>query len=152
MKYWIIALPLLSSLVYTSSLITAQTSPQACTPLQVVGGNATQVQKRVSLPGTLASRNNWNTDFVVPANQPFRRYVATIEPLNRAKYHVQMSLKYVNSTADQVYNQTTTLRQNQEFTVSGSPRIDATPYQVNLSIGGISALGDTYKASVSACN
>jgi hypothetical protein len=150
MKYWIIALPLLSSLA-SNSPIAAQTSPQSCIPLQVVGGNATQVQKKVSLPGAIASRSNWNTDFVVPGNQTFQRYVATIEPLNRAKYSVQMFLKYSNGTADQVYNQTATLPQNQAFTISGAPRVDASPYQVNVSVGGVQALGNTYKLSVSGC-
>lgn len=145
-------LPLLSTVVFTHPPAHAQTSAETCVPLQIVGGNGTQIQKRVSLPGTFTSRSNWNTDFVVPGDQAFRRYVATIEPLNRAKYHVQMFLKYGNSTADKVYDQAVALPQQQEFTVSGSPRIDTSPYQVNVSIGGVSALGNTYKVTVSGCN
>lgn len=152
MKNWIIALPLLGILGCVNPPANAQTSGASCTPLQVVGGAGTQVQKRVSLPGTFTTRSNWNTDFVVPTNQQFQRYIATIEPLNRAKYSVKMFLKYGNSTADQVYNQTATLPQNQEFTISGAPRVDSTPYQINVSIGGLSALGNTYKVSVSGCN
>lgn len=144
-------MPLLSTIVYANPPAIAQTTGQVCIPLQVVSGNGTQVRKRVSLPGTLTSRSNWNTDFVVPGNEAFRRYVAAIEPLNRGKYHIQMFLKYSNSTADKVYDQAVTLPHKQEFVVSGAPRIDTSPYQVNLSIGGVSALGNTYRATVSGC-
>ncbi len=122
---------------------------QTCYALRVVGAQSTQVQKKVSAPGTLFSRSNWNTDFAVPSGQSFSRFVATVLPQNGGEYKVQMALKYNNNTADQVYNQTVTLPEKKPFTISGATRNNATPYQVNVSVGGLAATGNSY--TVSAC-
>ncbi|MBL1175248.1 hypothetical protein [Pantanalinema sp. GBBB05] len=57
-------------------------SAQTCIPLRAVGGGMTVVEKSVSPPGTGIIRDNWHTDFLVPSNQSFRRYVANIFPVN----------------------------------------------------------------------
>jgi hypothetical protein len=132
-------------------LIGLPANAEVCTPLKVVEGSGTTVQKKVSIPGTPTSRSNWNTDFMVPGGQSFRRYVATMLPLNGGEYNIQMSLKYPNNTADRIYNQKKSLRDSQTLTIVGSPRLDANPYQVNLSIGGIPVVGNAYKLSVSGC-
>jgi len=143
-----------AGMVMATSLLTLIQSAdtQTCTPLQAVGENATTVEKSVSPPGTGITRDNWNTDFVVPSDRSFRRYVATIFPLNGGEYNIQMNLKYNNETADTVYNQVTGLPEKQSFSVTGSPRANANPYQVNLQVGGIPVIGNSYKISVSACS
>jgi hypothetical protein len=153
MKSSIVAIALFSPLLSASlsEATLAQNIPQTCIPLEVVDGNGSQVQKRVSLPGALTSRSNWNTDFGIPGNQSFQRYIVTIKPLNQAKYQVQMFLKYSNGTADKFYDQSVTLPVGQEFSIEGVPRLNTFPYQVNVSVGGLSALGNTYKVFAMGC-
>lgn len=125
---------------------------EVCTRLGVVEGKGTvTIQKKVSVPGTPTSRSNWNTDFAVPGGTRFTRYVATIVPINGGKYKLQMNLKYSNKTADKVYDKTVEVRDRQTITMSGSPRLNASPYQVNISVGGVEAVGNSYTASVSGC-
>ncbi len=125
---------------------------QSCSSLKVVGGTGTQVQKTVSPPGAEIVRNNWNTDFSVPSTQAYRRFVATIMPKNEGQYRVQMSLKYNDGSVDKVYDQTITLTKNKAVTITGSRRLNANPYQVNLFIGGVPVVGNSYTASVAGCN
>lgn len=127
-------------------------SAQTCTPLQAIGETTTTVEKAVSPPGTGITRDNWNTDFVVPSNRSFNRYVATIFPLNGGEYNVQMNLKYNNETADTVYNRVTRLPERRSISITGSSRSNANPYQVNLQVGGVPVIGNSYRVSVAACN
>jgi hypothetical protein len=123
-------------------------SAQTCYALRAVGAQSTQIEKKVSAPGTLFSRSNHNTDFAVPSEQAYSRFVTTVLPKNGGEYKIQMTLKYSNNTADQVYNQTVTLPEKKPFTISGATRNNATPYQVNVNVGGLAATGNTYKVSV----
>jgi hypothetical protein len=124
---------------------------QTCSPLKVIGGQGTQAQKTISPPGTPVSRNNWNTDFAVPSGIRFTRYIATVIPGSTAEYNVQVYLKYSNNTDDKIYDQDIALTQNKPLRVSGAPRADSSPYQVNVRIGGIDKVGRSYIASVVAC-
>jgi hypothetical protein len=124
---------------------------ETCMPLPVVDGQSTQVSKVVSVPPTGVTRSNWNTDFAIPGDRRFSRYVATILPQNGGEYQVQMALKYPDDTADTVYDQTTTLPEQRAVNISGTPRIGQEPYQVNLTIGGIAAVGNSYTVRVAAC-
>jgi hypothetical protein len=151
---WITKIAVASTIALSGLPFSAQSPVQAqsCTPLRVVEGTGTQVEKTVSLPGTLTTRSNWNTDFSVPNGRSFRRYVATFTPRNSGNYTVQMSLKYANNTSGEVYDQTATFEQGRSYTISGAPRLNATPYQVNVSVGGVPVTGNTYILSVAGCN
>jgi len=129
----------------------APANAQACIPLEAVGKPVTEVEKSVSPPGTGITFDNWHTDFVVPSNQAFRRYIATIVPVNGGEYTVQMNLKYADDTADTVYNQTASLLEGRALSLVGLPRTDADPYQVNLQVGGVRAIGNAYRLSVVGC-
>jgi hypothetical protein len=124
---------------------------QTCTPLQAVGTNRTQVQKSVSPPSTGATRSNWNTDFAIPTGLGYRSYAVTVLPRNGGEYRVQAFLKYSNNTADKVFDRTVTLRDGQNLNLSGSPRLNADPYQVNVQVGGVRAVGNTYTVFASGC-
>jgi hypothetical protein len=137
-----------SVMILTSLSATAQT----CTALPVVDGSGTLVQKSVSPPSTGITRNNWSTDFVVPSSQSFRRYVTRIVPKNGGEYDVAMSLKYNNDTADKAFTRTIKLAEGKSYTIQGSARRSATPYQVNVSVGGLRAIGNTYTVSTLGCN
>jgi hypothetical protein len=130
-----------------------------CQPLAVVdsqGPPTTKpIEKKVSPPGAplpvgQTLRNNWNTDFVVEGRA--RRYIATLAMTNGGKYRVAMHLKYPNNTSDAVYDKTLTVRDGQSIVLSGNPRAGQTPYQVNVFVGGVAAVGNTYRISVAGCN
>lgn len=144
----IVGTVVLASLPNTPQSANAQT----CVPLRAVGKNTTVVEKSVSPPGTGIIRDNWHTDFIVPSNRSFRRYIANIMPINGGDYNVQMHLKYNDDSADTVYNQLTGLPERRAFAITGTPRTNANPYQVNLQVGGVPVIGNSYRVSVSACS
>lgn len=125
---------------------------QSCRLLKVVEGKgAYSVQKKVSAASTPVSPSNWNTDFVVPSGQRFRYYAATVRAKNKGNYSIQMNLKYPNGTSDKVYDSKISLKDNEALNISGSPRLNAEPYQVNVVVGGIPVTGNAYTAAVSGC-
>ena len=134
-----------------------------CSLLKVVGGEANQtvVSKKVSPPGafipvpfvTPKIRNNWNTDFEVPSNVSFTKYIAKIESIStkKATFSTSMFLKYSNDTADETYKGDIQLTPGQSTELRANPRRGEQPYQVNLLIGGFNAVGHSYKLSVRGC-
>ncbi|MBW4695293.1 MAG: hypothetical protein KME27_26380 [Lyngbya sp. HA4199-MV5] len=125
---------------------------QSCRLLRVVEGKgATSVAKKVSAASTPLSPSNWNTDFAVSSGQRYRYYAATIRAKNKGNYNIQMNLKYANRTSDKVYDSKVSLKDNEAVNVSGSPRLNAEPYQINVVVGGIPVTGNAYTVAVSAC-
>jgi hypothetical protein len=129
---------------------------ETCTPLAVVKGEGTQVKKTVTLPsiplgiGRLFN-TNWNTDFVIPSNAAYKKYVATLIPEDSGTYSIRMNLKYSDGTHDQSYNSKPKLTANQILKLSGNPRINEQPYQVNIFVGDTDSVGKSYQVSVSGC-
>ncbi len=135
--------------------------PEICTPLEAIGGTGTVQTKTVSPPGVpfipfvpfVSWTNNWNTDFAVPGGKIFRRFVVKITPRSNATYGVEVNLKYSNGTYDQAYKQTIQLVAGSTLELSGVPRPDDLPYQVNVLVGGMEggASGSTYDLGVFGC-
>jgi hypothetical protein len=126
---------------------------ETCTALNVIGGTGTEVKKTVSPMGTLVSNNNWNTDFAIPSGSTFNRYVATIVPENNANYDVKLNLKYSdNSTGGAYRKDNVAVKVGQPLRIVGTPRANSDPFQVNVFVGGISAIGNTYTVSVLGCS
>jgi len=129
------------------------TEAQSCQPLKAIGGSATKVRKTVSPPGTNTAPNNWNTDFVIPSNEKYERYVVTFVAENGGAYEVEMYLKYNDETSDRFYSaKPLQLDRGESITISAQPRSDATPNRVNIKIGGLKAVGRNYTMSVAGCN
>ncbi|WRH66865.1 MAG: hypothetical protein RSE13_25780 [Planktothrix sp. GU0601_MAG3] len=153
--------PLFSLAILTVLLpISLSANAQTCTSLAVVKGDGTSVTKQVSAPnlGTIPRipvgyRGNWDTDFVVPNNATFTEYIATIQSLSNDPgiFKIKMYLKYPDDTADQVFEGDIPLDQNQSQQISGTPRSDSQPYQVNVNVGGVKVLGYSYTLSVQGC-
>lgn len=125
-----------------------------CTPLKVVGGVGTTVAKEVSPPGVplpygFKKKDNWNTDFEVTS--PATSFVADILAKNLGTYRISMYLKYPDNTSDKVFDQDVSLQNNQKYTIRGSSRANMSPYQVNLFVGGIPVVGNSYTATVFRC-
>lgn len=138
----------ISATVLTSIPAQAQT----CAALPAVDAKGTQIQKSVSPPGTGVTRDNWNTDFAVPKNRSFRRYIARIVPENGGEYRVLMALKYSNDTSSTVFDRTVQLPEQRAYNIQGVARANSTPYQVNVAVGGVRAVGNTYTVSAFGCN
>ena len=133
-------------------------SGQTCTALQAVGGEPGQtvVQKTgspPSIPVGIASlkRDNWNTDFAIPSKVEYRRYVATLTPETDGTYSIKMYLKYSDGTADEAYNNKPNLSGGKPLVMSGNPRTNEQPYQVNVFVGDAESIGKSYRVSVVAC-
>ena len=149
---------LLISAALSSSIAHPSFSAQTCTPLLAVGGEPGQtiVQKTVSVPkipvglGNL-KRDNWNTDFAVTSNVKYRRFVATLIPQTDGTYSIRMYLKYSDGKADEVYNKKPNLVAGKPLVMSGSPRTNQQPYQVNIFVGDAESIAKSYKISVKAC-
>jgi hypothetical protein len=126
---------------------------ETCTALNVIGGTGTEVKKTVSPLSTLVSNNNWNTDFAIPSGSTFNRYVATILPENNANYDVKLILKYSdNSTSGAYRKDNVEVKVGRPLKLVGAPRSQSDPFQVNVFVGGISAIGNTYTVSVAGCS
>jgi hypothetical protein len=125
-------------------------------------GQGSSVTKTVSPPtipagplgivGVDITRNNWNTDWAVPSERKFRRFVATIVSENGGSFDIKMYLKYSDQTAGEFYNSDgVQLTPGKPLTIEATPRPEDEPYQVNLFVGGLNHIGNTYTASVSGC-
>jgi hypothetical protein len=134
-------------------MVQAPLKAETCIPLKVVEGEGTSVKKTVSPPSLLFIQNDWNTDFAVPSNSQFRKYIATIQSQAKesATVTTQMFLKYSNGTADQGFNGTFVIPVGETKTLVAMPRMGQQPYQVNLNIGGFKGVGFIYTLSVQGC-
>ena len=131
---------------------------ETCIPIAVVGGQGSQVTKTVSQPtipgpfGIKITRNNWNTDWAVPGDRNFRRFVATIVSKNGGSFDIKMYLKYSDQTAGEFYNTNgVQLTPGSPLKIEATPRPEDEPYQVNLFVGGLDRIGNAYTASVEGC-
>ena len=131
---------------------------QTCTPLQLVGGEGSEVTKTVTVPtipgpfGIRITRNNWNTDWAVPGGQRFQRFAVTMVSEDGGKFDIRLYLKYSDQTADQFYEvNNEQLKPTVPLELTATSRPDDQPYQVNLFVGGVESIGDTYTASVEGC-
>lgn len=133
---------------------------QTCQPLAVVGGEGSEVVKEISPPAVpfvpfipfAKTRNNWNTDWAVPGGAQFREFIATITAEEGGKFDIEMYLKYSDQTADLFYDQNNfELGAGEPLEITATARPEEQPYQVNLYIGGIDAVGKDITASVVGC-
>lgn len=133
------------------------TIAQSCTPFPVVGGEGTEVKKTVSVPGIpgpfgLQINNNWNTDFAISPLKKYRRYIIKFTAESEGEYTIRVYLKYSDNTADEVYNQKNSLTPGQSLNITGSPRTEEIPYQVNVFVGEVESVGKSYIISVDGCS
>ena len=128
------------------------TNAEICEPLNVIGAYGISVKKTVSPFSTLITNNNWNTDFAVPSDRSYNRYVGTIVPENNANYVVEFNLKYSDNSFSGAYKKdNVTVTVGQPLYLIGVPQSRLNPFQVNVVIGGLNAIGNTYTVSVNGC-
>jgi len=140
------------SLGMTASLLPINSVyAQTCTALRPVGGQGSEVRKRIDgRPGGILVGNNWNTDFVVPAGVRFSYYAVTITPENNANYNISIHFKYPNNTSDTLFqNGSVQMARWQPWRLDLQSPTGRQPFQINTRIGG--ANGNFYRVRVSAC-
>lgn len=155
-RFSLLATTILTSLICVPYPIQAET----CTPLSLIGGKGSEVDKTVSQPkipgpfGIDITNNNWNTDWAVPGgNNTYKRFIATIVSEKGGSFDIKMYLKYSNQTATEFYNTSgVQLKPEKPLKIEATSRPEDEPYQVNLFIGGLNHIGNSYKASVVGCN
>jgi hypothetical protein len=149
---------LLISSALILNLPSSSFSAPTCTPLVAVGGEKGQtvVQKMASVPripiglGNL-KRDNWNTDFSLPSNNKYKKFIATFTPQTTGTYSIRMYLKYSDGTADEIYNEKPNLTSGKPLEISATPRAEDHPYQVNIFVGDAESIGKSYKVKINAC-
>jgi hypothetical protein len=156
---------ILGSLIALSRLtLSVQAKTETCIPIPLVGGKGNQVIKTVSPPtipagplgmlGVNITNNDWNTDWAVPLGdgKPFRRFLVTLLSNDGGPFEVRMYLKYGDQTSDEFYNQKSLkLANDKPLKIEAIPRANNQPYQVNVFVAGIDALGKSYSATVVGC-
>ncbi len=123
-----------------------------CRDFLPVGANAPVVRKTVSPSGVLITADNWNTDFAVSGDRPYRTIRATITAEQTAPFALKLFLKYGDGTADRFFENTVRLTANQPLALTGTPRPQSQPFQVNVFVGGLEAIGSTYRVQVQGCS
>jgi hypothetical protein len=153
-RFSLLAVTVLTSLI----CLTSSSQAETCTPLSLVGGQGSEVDKTVSQPtipgpfGIDITHNNWNTDWAVSGNNNYKYFIATIVSEQGGSFDIKMYLKYSNQTATEFYNTSgVQLKAGKPLKIEATPRPDDEPYQVNLFIGGLNHIGNNYKASVVGC-
>jgi hypothetical protein len=118
-----------------------------------VGGNGTQVTKKLSPGGTLLTSDNWNTDFVVPTDRVFSRFVVTVTPRNEGSYTLNFYLKYPDNSSDRFYSrEALSLQRDKPVRQVGRVRSPKDqPFQINVFVGGFEAIGNTVQIAVDGC-
>lgn len=156
---------LFSTLIALSNFpLAAQAKTETCIPIPLVGGQGNQVIKTVSPPtipagplgmlGVDITNNDWNTDWTVPLGdgKPFRRFLVTLMSNDGGPFEVRMYLKYGDQTADQFFNNPSLqLVNDKPLKIEAFPRASNQPYQVNVFVAGVDALGKSYSATVVGC-
>ncbi|MBC8122120.1 MAG: hypothetical protein H7Y22_09810 [Gemmatimonadaceae bacterium] len=150
---WLHTVLLASGLVGCGLLMIPTASAATCTPLEPLGSKVTAVKKSISPPGTFVTDNNWNTDFAVPGNARFERFVTTIKPDSDGQYDIRVVLKYSDGSSDIAFEQTgKSLGKGKAFEVSGKPaNLEKQPFQINASVGGPVSTGKSYTLSTVGC-
>lgn len=131
---------------------------ETCTPIPLVGGQGNEVTKTVDQPtiqgplGITITRSNYNTDWAVPGDAKFSRYIVTVTSNDEGPFDMRMYLKYSDQTSDQFYNNgAVRLTSGKPLELEAAPRSDNQPYQVNLYVNGLDSIGKTYTASAVGC-
>ncbi|PSF30985.1 hypothetical protein C7H19_23455 [Aphanothece hegewaldii CCALA 016] len=135
---------------------------ETCTPIPVAGSQDNTITKKVSPPtipagplgivGVDVVRNNWNTDWAIPGDIAFRRFVVTLNSNDGGPFEIRMYLKYSDQTAGEFFNsESVQFQAGKPLILEATPRPEDEPYQVNLFVNGVEAIDRTYTASVVGC-
>ena len=156
MSVKVLLIAVIISLFNTLNVV-AQT-PKNCTPLSLVGGKGSEIDKTITTPsipgpcGIKLASDNWNTDWSISNPQMFRSYLARIVSDEGGNFTIKIYLKYGDNSADPFYERNEVeLEPKKPLEVKMINRRQEQPYQVNIFVGGVKSLGSQYKATVFGC-
>ncbi len=127
-----------------------------------MGGEGSTVTKKVSPPSVPAgplglvgvdiTHNDWNTDWAVPGDVKFSRFIVAITSDDGGPFDIKMYLKYSDQTVSEFYNtKGVEFQSGKPLKIEAEPRPENEPYQINLFVNGLKSTGKTYTASVVGC-
>lgn len=132
---------------------------ETCIPLKLVGGEGSEVTKTVSQPtipgpfGLKITRNNWNTDWAIPGGINFNRFTTTITTPSNNSFNIRMFLKYSDQTSEEFFNnENIMIGAEKPLIIEAKSSPEDFPSQINLFIGGLNQIGNSYTASVVGCH
>lgn len=129
------------------SAVAQATAESACVALQEITTGDTEVRKRIE--NRVLGHNNWNTDFLVPSNQPFRYFVAIITPENTATYEMSVHLRLPTGASEPAFSTRADVQAGVTFSIPFQSPTGRQPSMVNVRVGGVN--GNVYTIGVAAC-
>lgn len=119
----------------------------SCVALQEVTTGETEIRKRIE--NRVIARGNWNTDFLVPAGQPFSYFVAILMPEHNAPFHFTPTLRFTNGASESPFSVRSDLVNGEIYSVPFQSSTDRQPNLINARVGGVN--GNFYTISVVGC-
>lgn len=134
---------------------TAPTPPQRgreeptdfCVALQEVSTGNTEIRKRIE--NRVIAQGNWNTDFLVPANQQLSYFVAVITPENDGSYEFTANMRHADGTVETPFTIRSGLTRMQTYSVPFQSATGRQPTLINARVGGTN--GNVYTISIAGC-
>jgi hypothetical protein len=120
---------------------------ETCVALQEVTTGATEIRKRIE--NGVISRGNWNTDFLVPADQNFSYFVALVTPENTAPYELTINLRLPTGGAETAFSKRADVEAGTTFSIPFQSPTGRQPAVINARVGGVN--GNFYTLAVAAC-
>lgn len=125
---------------------------ETCYLLPMSKTTNTIIKKTISPIATILTDDNWHTDFVIFSDRSFNSYEATIVSDHTASYNVELNLIYRDHRFNQSYKKdNVTIAFGKPLRLLGIPKSIHDPSQINMLVGGISAIGNTYTIFVEGC-
>lgn len=139
-------------------LMAAESPAQAsCTMLMPVGGGGQPVvEKRISPPGGVFTRSNWNTDFAV--NRSFTSYRIHLQSASsdQGLFPVAAFLRFTDNTEFRLMTENVTLQPEERRTFGPFPAVPGRRTNlVNVRVGATAqpgSIGFSYRVSVEGCD
>ncbi|MCU0529887.1 MAG: hypothetical protein MUD04_10455 [Cyanobium sp. Prado107] len=153
-------MPFLTPLLMAATLgltAGAGAAQASCTFLLPVGGGGQPVvEKRISPPGGLFTRSNWNTDFAV--NRSFASYRIHLQSAssNQGVFPVTAFLRFTDNTEFRLLSENVTLQPEERRTFGPFPAVPGRRTNlVNVRVGATTmpgSIGFSYRVSVEGCD
>ncbi len=129
----------------------------SCTFLMPIGGGSEPVvEKRISPPGGVFTRSNWNTDFAV--NRSFASYRIHLQSASsdQGLFPVAAFLRFSDNTEFRLFTENVTLEPEQRRTFGPFPAVPGRRTNlVNVRVGAPTmpgSIGFSYRVSVEGCD
>ena len=136
------------------------TLAQACVggvPLSVVGGQETELTKRVEsrgnplVPGSVERHDRNSSNWFVPQDQKFKKFIITLTPQSSSYFNIEVNFIYSDHDGTRRSREQPLLAAGQPFAIAVDIVDNKQPVTLHLYVGGEEAVGTEYKVSAKGC-